>query len=275
MSAPKAVISAAGFGTRFFPVTKSLNKAMLPILDRPVIDHLVTDLVAAGVREIAFVVLPGEEQLRSYFTENATLRDYFHARGWDEKYAPLEHLHTQAEFSFIEQPLDGKYGTAIPALLAREFVGDDDFYLLSGDDLVLREDGGSDLVDMRLAADKADAAGAIAVTAVPRELTYRYGIVSTRTHNGVDVLDGAVEKPAPEDAPTNLASISRFLLTPAVYPYLEALRPDPKNGEYLSIAALLAYAQDHPVVVHQIAGTYHDCGNTAGWLAANNAVAGL
>jgi UTP--glucose-1-phosphate uridylyltransferase len=273
MSALKAVISTAGFGTRFFPVGKSVNKAMLPILNRPVVDHLVTECVQAGVTEIGLVVMAGDTQLRGYFTEDRTLKDYFFSRGWEEKYRPVAHLHSQAEFTFIEQSLDGRYGTAIPAMLAQEFVGDADFFLLTGDDLVLRADGGSDLADLRDACDEAGAAGGIAVTEVPPEHVSRYGIISTRRHGPAEVLDGAVEKPAPESAPSNLASISRFLLTPAIFKYLEALRPDARSGEYLSISALLDHAQDHPVLVHRITGDYYDCGSIGGWLDANLAAA--
>src|SRR5574342_761862 len=119
--------------------------------------------VQPGVEEIAFVVLPGEQQIRGYFTEDENLRDYFHGRQWHHKYRPLEQLHRQARFTFIEQPLDGRYGTAIPAIVARDFVGDSDFFLLSGDDLVLRPDGGCDLADLRRARDEAGVPGGIAV----------------------------------------------------------------------------------------------------------------
>jgi UTP--glucose-1-phosphate uridylyltransferase len=273
MSAVKAVISTAGFGTRFFPIGKSVNKSMLPILNRPVIDYLVAECVQAGITDIGLVVMAGDEQIPGYFTEDQQLKDYFYSRGWEEKYRPLEHLHTQAKFTFIEQLLDERYGTAIPAILAQEFVGDSNFFLMTGDDLVLRSDGGSDLAELRDACDEAGASGGIAVTEVPQHQIFRYGVVSTRAHGSMEVLDGAVEKPTPENAPTNLASISRFLLPPAIFKYLEALQPDPKNGEYLSISAVLEFAQDYPVLVHRIVGDYYDCGSIDGWLKANLAAA--
>ncbi|MFI2780020.1 hypothetical protein [Streptomyces sp. ALB3] len=102
----------------------------------------VADCLAAGVREIAIVTSQGEggRQVRHYFTEDHGVRDYFAARGWQKKYEPIAHLHDQADFHFIEQPRDGnRYGTAVPAILAADFIGDQDFFLIAGDDLLLRD----------------------------------------------------------------------------------------------------------------------------------------
>ncbi|HYW14245.1 MAG TPA: sugar phosphate nucleotidyltransferase, partial [Longimicrobium sp.] len=178
-------------------------------------------------------------------------------------------------FEWIEQPTDGKYGTAIPPLLAREWVGDSAWFLISGDDVVLREDGGSDLADMVRDCNAAGISAGMQVTEVPWDRVSRYGIIRTRKHGDWDILDGAVEKPRREDAPSNLASISRFLLTPSFMQVLEALEPDPASGEYQSIGALITYAQQNPVLVHKIKGEYHDCGQPSSWLEANNAAARL
>lgn len=274
----KAVVSTAGFGSRFFPVSVAVNKSLLPILNRPVIDYLVRELVAAGVRDIAFVTLPGDDQIRRYFEESDWVRDYFHNRGWQSKYEPLAELYEQladVRFSWIEQPVDGKYGTAIPALLARDWIGDSDWFLLSGDDVILRADGGSDLADLAAAHEAAGTDAAMQVTEVPWDRVSRYGVVRFREDDGRRLLDGAVEKPDREDAPSNLASISRFLLGPDFFTALDELEPDEKSGEYLSIAALIDYAKNHRVLVHTIAGEYHDCGQPSGWLQANNAAAGM
>ena len=272
----KAVVSTAGFGSRFFPVSVAVNKSLLPILNRPVIDYLVRELVAAGVHDIAFVTMPGDEQIRRYFEQSDWVKEYFSSRGWHSKYEPLAELYdglADVRFSWIEQPVDGKYGTAIPAMLAREWVGDSDWFLLSGDDVILRADDGSDLADLAVAHAAADTDAAMQVTEVPWDRVSRYGVVKIREQNGVRLLDGAVEKPARDDAPSNLASISRFLLSPDFFEALDELKPDDNSGEYLSIAALINYAQSHPVLVHTIAGEYHDCGQPNGWLQANNAAA--
>jgi UTP--glucose-1-phosphate uridylyltransferase len=274
----KAVVSTAGFGSRFFPVSVAVNKSLLPILNRPVIDYLVRELVAADVQDIAFVTMPGDDQIRRYFEESDWVRDYFFNRGWQDKYEPLAELYgnlADVRFTWIEQPVDGKYGTAIPGLLAREWIGDSDWFLLSGDDVILRSDGGSDLADLADAHAAAGTDAGMQVTEVPWDRVSRYGVVKVREQNGIRLLDGAVEKPARKDAPSNLASISRFLLGPDFFDALDELKPDDKSGEYLSIAALINYAQDHSVLVHTITGEYHDCGQPNGWLQANNAAARL
>jgi UTP--glucose-1-phosphate uridylyltransferase len=272
----KAVISTAGFGTRFFPIAKAVTKSMLPIMDRPVLDYLVEDCVRAGVSSVAFVTSPQDVQIRAYFTPDARLHASLEARGWSAKLRPLLDMHDRfrdIEFVWLTQPDDGKYGTAVPPMLAREFVGNSDFLLLTGDDFVLRDDGGSDLRELREARSAAAASGAMAVAEVPEDHVDRYGIVQTRDADGYAALAGLVEKPARAVAPSRLASISRFLLTADFFECLDRLRADDDSGEYLSTTALLDYAVTHDVVVHPLRGTYYDCGTPEGWLAANIAVA--
>ena len=272
----KAVIAVAGMGSRFFPISKTINKCMLPILDRPVIAYAVADAVAAGAREIAIVHGSGEtgRQVRHYFTEDTALRDFFIERGWEKKYAPLAHLHDQAGFTFIEQPQDGRYGTALPAIAAAEFVGDDDFLLIAGDDLLLRSDG-SDLADLATARTAAGTSGAIAAATVPGDSAHRYGILQPRTSEGRPVLDGLLEKPANFSGLTAFINISRTLLPATALPYFEKLTPSPVNGEYQATDAIAAFARDHDLLIHPVTGQYHDCGNPTGWLSANNAAAEL
>lgn len=272
----KAVVTTAGFGTRMFPVTVAVNKSLLPVGNRPVIDYLLTELLHAGVREIAFVTMPGDDSIRRYVHPPSWIARYFHSRGWAEKYAPVEAVTDRladVQFTWIEQPLDSRYGTAVPALLAQDFVGDSDWLLLTGDDIILRRDGGSDLADLITARDRAGASAAMQVVEVPEERLSRYGIVRGRPGEYDELLlDGVVEKPEPGEAPSNLASISRFLIGPDFFEYLVNVEPHASSKEYLSINALQDYAQQHAVVVATIAGDYHDCGSTAGWLNANLAV---
>jgi len=268
----KAVISAAGFGTRFFPLTKAVNKCMLAIGNLPVIHFLINELMLAQVSQIAFITLPGDDQLRRYFTESSEMRQFFEKLGWADKYQPISDLHRrlcELDFHWIEQPMDGRYGTAIPAIVARKWVGSSEWLLLSGDDLVLREDGGSDIAELIAARTKAGTSAAIQVAKVPIERVSRYGVIRTRIESGHLLFDGAVEKPRTELAPSNLVSISRFLLQPDFFDFLDQLEPDPITGEFQSISAIINYARTKSVLVHEIAGQYHDCGQPNGWLAAN------
>jgi UTP--glucose-1-phosphate uridylyltransferase len=268
----KAVIAVAGYGSRFFPIAKTINKCMLPIGNRPIVHLAVEDCIAAGIEEIAIVTAPGDTQIRHYFTEDTALRDHFHERGWDRKYEPVAHLHDLAEFTFLEQPRDGRYGTALPAMVAADWIGGDDFLLMSGDDVLLRADGGSDLADMVRARTEAGAAGAIAAATVPGAQAHRYGVFVSRTDEDLLLLDRLVEKPTDYVGDVAHVNISRAVLPNWYLDYLDELKPA-ANGEYQSTDAIQALADEYDVLVHPIRGAYHDCGDPAGWLAANNAAA--
>lgn len=271
----KAIIAIGGVGSRFFPVGKSINKAMMPILNRPIVAYAIADCIAAGAHHIAFAPTPGEtaRQVRHYLTEDPDLKTFFTSRGWDDKYTPIAGLHHQADFTFLEQPRDGRYGTALPAMLADEFVGDDDFLLTASDDLLLRTDGGSDLADLVAARTAAGTSGALAAATVPGIDAHQYGVLEPRpATNGYQLLDRLVEKPDKYDQTTAYIHISRTLLPAAAMDYFRQLRPA-ANGEYQATDAISAFARDHDMVIHPVTGQYHDCGTPAGWLAANNAVA--
>ncbi|MFI6883791.1 sugar phosphate nucleotidyltransferase [Streptosporangium canum] len=271
----KAVIAVAGYGSRFFPIGKSINKCMLPILNRPVVELAVADCLAAGVRQIALITAPGEtgRQVRHYFSHDPDLEAHFAGRGWQAKYELLSDLHRGAEFTFLEQPRDDRYGTAVPAMVAGKFVDGDAFLFLAGDDLLLRPDGGSDLADLVAARKHAGTPAALAAATVAGADAHRYGILATRhDEHGNRLLEAIVEKPAHHRDPIAHINISRALLPGDFIDYLDAL-PCAANGEYQSTDAIEAYARDHDVLVHPVTGQYHDCGNTTGWLAANLAAA--
>ncbi|MCZ7375246.1 sugar phosphate nucleotidyltransferase [Micromonospora sp. WMMC250] len=273
----KAVIAVAGMGSRFFPIGKTINKSMLPILNHPVLAYAVADCIAAGAREIAIVTAPGEagRQVRHYLSEDHDLKAYFSARGWQDKYAPLADLHHQADFTFLEQPRDDRYGTALPAIIAAEFIDNEDFLLVAGDDLLLRADGGSDLADLAAARTAAGTPAALAAATVPGAEAHRYGILHPRTAAaGHHLLDELLEKPDSYGEPTAYINISRTLLPAHAVAYFQKLTPA-SNGEYQATDAVAAFARDHDVLIQPITGQYHDCGNPAGWLAANNAAAAI
>ncbi|MEV1320101.1 sugar phosphate nucleotidyltransferase [Micromonospora arborensis] len=273
----KAVIAVAGMGSRFFPIGKTINKSMLPILNHPVLAYAVADCIAAGAREIAIVTAPGEagREVRHYLSEDHDLKAYFSARGWQDKYAPLADLHHQADFTFLEQPRDDRYGTALPAIIAAEFIGNEDFLLVAGDDLLLRADGGSDLADLAAARTAAGTPAALAAATVPGAEAHRYGILHPRTAAaGHHLLDELLEKPDSYGEPTAYINISRTLLPAHAVAYFQKLTPA-SNGEYQATDAVTAFARDHDVLIQPITGEYHDCGNPAGWLAANNAAAAI
>src|SRR3990167_8356000 len=125
MKITKAVITAAGYGTRFLPVTKTIQKEMLPILSKPLVDYVVDDCIKAGIQEIIFIVKKGDEQLRHYYSEDRELYNYFEKMQKLDKYQLVENLHTKAKFTFVEQPIEVVYGSATPVKLAKELVEND------------------------------------------------------------------------------------------------------------------------------------------------------
>ncbi|MFG3056687.1 sugar phosphate nucleotidyltransferase [Kitasatospora sp. NPDC048239] len=164
-----AVIAAAGVGSRFFPIGKTTPKCMLPVWNRPRLSYTVADCIAAGADRIAVVTAPGEctRQVRHFLTPDPEMERYFAARGWQHKYEPIARP-VPAEITVIEQPRDtGHYGTALPPMCAAEWIAGDDFLLVSGDDLLLRLDQGSDLADLVAARRSAGTTGAVAVAARP------------------------------------------------------------------------------------------------------------
>ena len=272
----KAIIAVAGFGSRFFPVAKTLNKCMLPILTKPVVQFAVEDCVRAGATDIAIVTAPGQagEQVRHYFSPDPDTEAYFHSRGWNAKWQSAANLHTIADIRFIEQPRDGRYGTAVPAMIGLDFIGDDDFLLLTGDDLLLRDDAGSDLADLVARRTAAGTPAALAAATVDGSQAHRYGVLSTRNLDAdTHLYNGVIEKPQDWHKPTCFINISRYLFAGEITTYLQALQPNPTTGEYQTTDVIEAYAADHDITVSPVTGTYYDCGNVTGWLAANNAAA--
>jgi UTP--glucose-1-phosphate uridylyltransferase len=144
----KAVIAAAGLGTRMFPITKVIEKAMLPIGRRPTIDYIVRECAAAGVQEIAIVVRRGSTQIRRYYGDDTELRALLGRRGWGEKARALDELASVPSITFIEQDLEDRYGSAVPVMLARDFIADDPFFFLSSDDLLVEQRGQSTLAEL-------------------------------------------------------------------------------------------------------------------------------
>lgn len=269
----KAVIAVAGYGSRFFPIAKTINKCMLPVLDKPVLHLAVEDCLRAGAQEIAIVTAPGDTQVRHYFSPDLEMEEHFLARGWEAKWERVAHLHELADFTFLEQPRDGRYGTALPPMIAADFIGGDDFLCLSGDDLLLRNDGGSDLADMVTHWDSTETAAALAAAVVPGDSANRYGVLLTNQREGDLVLERLAEKPANYTEPTAHAFISRGVFPGEFMTYLDKLQPSPASGEYQITDAITSLAAERDVLVHPVTGAYLDCGDPAGLLAANLAAA--
>jgi UTP--glucose-1-phosphate uridylyltransferase len=265
-----AVIATAGFGTRFLPISKTIQKEMLPILDRPLVDYIVSDCVAAGIEKIIFIINEHNTQILHFYSENHRLHDYLKRMGKESMYAQVSHLHDQVEFVFVRQRDADAYGTATPIKLAEAYLKDEAaFLVLMGDDFIFNADGSSAIAEMIATFEKSQADGLITGVQKPDNLLHKYGILELSSQGNFDYLHNFVEKPAPGTAPSNLANISKYILNPTIFEILAHQPLNPASGELYITDTVLALAQSQKVVVHIPKGDYLDGGYLAGWLKAN------
>jgi UTP--glucose-1-phosphate uridylyltransferase len=273
MNVTTAIIFASGFGTRMLPITAAVQKELLPVLNRPVIDYVVDDCVRGGIKRIIFVVRPGTHALQDYYLGSPSLEQHLERFGKAEAIKLLKSVHHQAVFEFIEQPADAGYGTAVPVRVVRPHLGPDEAVVVcGGDDFLFHADGTSEIGNLIKAFQSTDAAGAVTVLERPDSELHRYGVVQTRPSQDSLLLEDLIEKPSPGTAPSNLINIGKYVMTPQMLDYVDQLERDTKSGEYYLTDAVLACAKKYPVVVHPAGGQHLDAGNMAGWIEANRVV---
>lgn len=269
MTIKKAIIPVAGWGTRRLPITKTIEKCMLPIGNRPLVDYVVQDCLAAGVRELIFVVGEDSTQLEDYYRSNIKLNDYLKRNGKSDK-LPLVAPLMDVKLHFITQPSHGKYGTAVPVALAAEYVEPgESVVVLMGDDFIWNSDGSSEVARL-VEATPGRACGLLAAE-VPRDEVSKYGVIEQDDDgNYLQIVD----QPSPDEAPSNLINISKYVLTKEVIDAAANL-PAAQNGEYQLPDAVNDFvAKGGQVKVVPARGQYLDGGSVEGWLHANNTVVG-
>lgn len=262
----KAVIPAAGYGTRFLPVTKSVPKEMLPIVDRPVIQYVIEEAVGSGIDQICIVTSSSKFSVEEYFNYNYELEHRLLAAGKQQEYEEIRRVANEASFYYVRQKEQLGNGHAV--LCAREFVGDEPFAVLWGDDFV-----SADPPRARQLLDVYEKHRGSVITVFQSshpDDARKYGIVRGQTiEPGVTRVEGVVEKPGPEKAPSNLASIGGYIFTPAIMPILAGLAPA-QGGEIWLVDAINQLAQQEPVFASEYRnGRYYDCGSKLEWLKAN------
>lgn len=270
MTIRKAIIACAGFGTRFLPITKTIQKEMLPILNRPLIDYVVEDCVKAGIEEIIFVVKEGHDMVRDYYTAFDQLTDYLKKMGKYDKLQQFAQPTYPVKFQFVTQSMADQYGTAVPVRLAAEHLQNEDAFLVfMGDDFIFNTDGTSETAAMIKLFTESGAAGLATCIEKEPETLHKYGIAEITAENGHRYLKNLVEKPAPGTAPSNLANISKYIFTPLVFDTIAQQKTDPKSGELYITDTITTIAQTQRVVIHAPNGQYLDGGDPIGWLRAN------
>lgn len=256
-----AVFPVAGMGTRFLPVTKASPKEMLPIIDKPLIQYGVEEAVAAGITRIIFVTCYTKRAIEDYFDSHFELETRLKERGKLEHLAMVTNLvPPDVSISYVRQAEPRGLGDAI--LSARPLVGDEPFVILLADDVIK-----SKSPCIRHLIDQYDQTGAsvLAVERVPKEKTGSYGIVSLGDDGST--VNAIVEKPRPEEAPSDMAVIGRYLLSPRVFDHLADLEPG-AGGEIQLTDAIAKLLSEERVSVTAFSGVRYDCGSKAGWLKA-------
>ncbi|HTH95372.1 MAG TPA: UTP--glucose-1-phosphate uridylyltransferase GalU [Rhodocyclaceae bacterium] len=260
----KAVFPVAGLGTRFLPATKASPKEMMPVVDKPLIQYAVEEAIAAGITDMIFVTGRSKRAIEDHFDKAVELEAELERK---QKTALLDAVrkilppHVRCIYMRQSEPL----GLGHAVLCAKHVVGDEPFAVLLADDLL---DG--DVPIMQQMVEKYDyyRCSVLGVQQVPREDTRSYGIVASRPlGERLEAMTGIVEKPKPEDAPSTLAVVGRYVLTPQIFHYLERVKPGAGGEIQLTdgIAALLAEEQ---VLAYRYEGVRYDCGSKLGYLQA-------
>jgi len=278
MPVKKAVIPAAGLGTRFLPVTKSVPKELLPILDRPMLQYVVEEAAEGGVEEVIIVTAPGKEGIASYFQPSPALERRLTENGEKGLLERVLHASRIARVSFVIQ--EEALGLGHAVLTAREAVGDEPFVVILPDDIVHHTP--SVVAQMTAIFDRTQA-GVVAVEPMPWETVHNYGVVDAvpvshpdlaASHpalveeRGLHQIRGLVEKPPREEAPSNLSIVGRYILPPEVFDCLERTPPGAK-GEIQLTDAMLMLLESAKLYAYEFQGIRYDGGQPLGLLRAS------
>jgi UTP--glucose-1-phosphate uridylyltransferase len=262
----KAVFPAAGLGTRFLPATKAQPKEMLPLVDKPIIQYGVEEAVAAGIDNIILVTGRGKNAIEDHFDRSVELESFLESRGKREQLAEVRKISNLINFAYVRQGEPLGLGHAV--LVARELIGDEPFAVILGDDVI-----DADPPAIRQMIDTFAAVGGpvLAVERVPRDEVSSYGIIAVDEHarlgNGVYRVRDLVEKPPRDEAPSDLAIIGRYVLTPDIFPCLAATQSD-RTGEIQLTNGLRELLKSRPIYACEVKGVRHDTGNKLGFLKA-------
>lgn len=265
----KAVFPVAGLGTRFLPATKAIPKEMLPLADRPLIQHAVDEAKAAGIEQFCFVTSRGKSPLEDHFDLNYELNETLRRRGKDDLLKIVEDIQIESGFlSYVRQAQPLGLGHAV--WCAREFVGNEPFAVLLPDEQVL---GDRPCLAQMMDAYEQVGGNILSVFEVPREQTNKYGILDIGSEDGQLVaVKGLVEKPEPADAPSNLSIQGRYILQPEVFQHLSVFEKG-AGGEIQLTDAMAKLIGTQPFHGFKFEGRRFDCGDKLGFVLANVAYA--
>lgn len=260
----KAVIPAAGLGTRFLPATKVLAKEMLPIVDKPTIQFIIEEALASGIEDIVIVDGKSKRSIEDHFDSNPELENNLKEKGKDELLKLVEET-TDINLYFIRQSHPRGLGDAV--LTAKSFIGNEPFVVMLGDDLIADE---TPLTKQLIDRYNTTGESTLAVMKVPHEQVSEYGVIAPdkEVEDGLHQVNSFVEKPKPEDEPSDLAIIGRYLLMPEIFEELENTAPGKGNEIQLTDAIDSLNKRQH-VYAHEFKGKRYDIGSKIGFLTTN------
>ena len=261
----KAVIPAAGLGTRMLPLTKSQPKEMLPLFNKPAIQYVVEEAIDSGIDDILIITGKGKRAIEDHFSPSPELENFLKERGKEGEIGKIREIGKGADIFYVRQKSPKGLGDAI--MCAEKHVGKEPFVVLLGDDIILNKvPAAKQLMNAYWNHDSP----VLGIERVETEEISRYGIIAPgkTIGSGLFEIDDLVEKPAPESAPSNYAVIGRYLLTPEIFTYLRKVRPD-SRGEIQLTDALRMYNKEHRMIGAELEGERLDTGNMESWLMAN------
>jgi UTP--glucose-1-phosphate uridylyltransferase len=263
----KCLFPAAGYGTRFLPATKATPKEMLPILTKPLIQYGVEEAIAAGMSTMAIVTGRGKRAIEDHFDISYELEHQIKGTSKEHYLTEIRDVIGKCTFSYTRQVEMKGLGHAI--LTGGEtLIGDEPFAVILADDLC--DDGGSGVLSQMVELYEKYKCSIVAIEEVPKDETYKYGVIEGKEiEDGIFMISNMVEKPDPKDAPSNLAIIGRYILTPDIYEIIKNTKAG-KNGEVQITDALMTQAKENMVIGYKFKGKRFDCGSIDGFVEATN-----
>jgi len=264
----KCLFPAAGYGTRFLPATKSMPKEMMPIVNKPLIEFGVDEAIEAGMSNMCIVTGRGKHSLTDHFDNNYELEHQISGTAKEDMLIDIRAIMQAARFTYIRQREMKGLGHAI--LTGRALIGNEPFAVVLSDDLCVTEPGIDGVLKQMVKVFKHSRCSIVAVAEVPDDQTHKYGIIKgLKIKDNIYKIEDMIEKPEPGTAPSNLAIIGRYILTPDIFTYIEETPPG-KNGEIQITDALLKQAKEGVVLAYKFTGKRFDCGSVPGFIDATN-----
>lgn len=269
MMIKKCLFPVAGYGTRFLPATKSMPKEMLPVVNKPLVQYGVEEAIAAGMDQMALVTGRGKRAIADHFDISYELESQIAGSSKEGYLSSIRDVLDKARFTMTRQREMKGLGHAI--LTGETLIGHEPFGVILSDDLCLNQ-GGDGVMEQMVKLYRQFRCSIVAIQEVPKDQTEKYGVIAGESlKDGLYRVDDMVEKPKPEDAPTNMAIIGRYILTPDIFDILRETPPG-KNGEVQLTDALLQQAKNGCVMAYKFSGQRFDCGSVDGFIEATNYV---